>query len=46
MLEDQLNFQTLYGSAKDGVVLDRLQKPTEDITALLDAIIEEIPHQK
>ena len=41
--EEQLDFQTIYGSAKQGWMSDDWQKPTEDITALLDAIIEYIP---
>ena len=41
--EEQLDFPTIYGSAKQGWMSDDWQKPTEDITALLDAIIEYIP---
>jgi GTP-binding protein len=41
--EDQLDFPTLYGSAKQNWMSTDWQKPTEDITALLDAIIEYIP---
>ena len=40
--EEQLDFPTIYGSAKQGWMSDDWQKPTEDITALLDAIIEYI----
>jgi GTP-binding protein len=41
--EDQLDFVTLYGSSKQGwMSLDWKQK-TEDITPLLDAIIDVIP---
>jgi len=41
--EDQLDFPVVYGSAKQGwMSLDWKQK-TEDITALLDQIIESIP---
>ncbi len=41
--EEQLDFTTLYGSAKYGWMSDDWQQPTEDITPLLDAIIEHIP---
>ena len=41
--EEQLDFPTIYGSAKQGWMLDDWQKPTTDITALLDAIIQYIP---
>ena len=41
--EDQLDFPTLYGSAKQGWMSTDWRKPTDNITALLDAIIEYIP---
>ncbi|MBQ9440071.1 MAG: translational GTPase TypA [Paludibacteraceae bacterium] len=41
--EEQLDFQTLYGSAKNGWMSTDWRKPTNDITALLDAIIKYIP---
>ncbi len=41
--EDQLNFPTLYGSSKQGWMSTDWNKPTDNITALLDAIIEFIP---
>ena len=41
--EDQLNFKTIYGSAKQGWMSHDWKKPTSDITALLDTILEEIP---
>ena len=41
--DDQLDFKTLYGSAKQGWMSTDWKKPTEDITALLDTIIEVIP---
>ena len=41
--EEQLDFTTLYGSAKYGWMSEDWQQPTEDITPLLDAIIEHIP---
>lgn len=41
--EDQLDFPTIYGSAKQGWMSTDWQHPTQDIYALLDAIIEYIP---
>ena len=41
--EDQLNFPTLYGSAKQGWMSDDWKKPTQDITPLLNAIVRHIP---
>ena len=41
--EDQLDFKTIYGSAKQGWMSLDWKKPTGDITALLDTILEEIP---
>ena len=41
--EDQLNFPTLYGSSKQGWMSTDWNHPTDNITALLDAIIEHIP---
>lgn len=41
--EDQLDFKTIYGSAKQGWMSRDWRKPTTDITALLDTILEEIP---
>ncbi len=41
--EEQLDFPTIYGSAKQGWMSTDWQNPTEDITAVLDAIIEHIP---
>ena len=41
--EEQLDFPTIYGSAKQGWMSDDWKKPTTDITALLDAIIKYIP---
>ena len=41
--EDQLDFKTIYGSAKQGWMSTDWKKPTGDITALLDTILEEIP---
>ena len=44
--EDQLDFSTVYGSAKGGWMGPDWQKPTEDVTYLLDQIIEHIPPPK
>ena len=41
--EEQLDFKTVYGSAKQGWMSTDWRKPTTDIVALLDTIIEEIP---
>ena len=41
--EDQLEFKTIYGSAKQGWMSYDWRKPAGDITALLDTILEEIP---
>lgn len=44
--DDQLNFPTIYGSAKQGWMSDDWKKPTQDITPLLDAIVRHIPPPK
>ncbi|WP_423902278.1 GTP-binding protein, partial [Campylobacter showae] len=41
--EDQLDFPTIFGSAKQGWMSDDWQKPTDNIYPLLDAIIQYIP---
>ena len=41
--EDQLDFVTLYGSSKQGWMSTDWTKPTDNITPLLDAIIDVIP---
>ncbi len=41
--EDQLDFPTLYGSSKQGWMSTDWKNQTEDITPLLDAILEHIP---
>ncbi|RLD55646.1 MAG: translational GTPase TypA, partial [Bacteroidetes bacterium] len=41
--EDQLDFATVYGSAKFGWMSTDWNKPTDNIIDLLDAIIKEIP---
>ena len=44
--EDQLDFPTIYGSAKQNWMSTDWKQPTEDITAVLDAIIKYIPAPK
>ncbi len=44
--EDQLNFPTVFGSAKAGWMSDDWQQPTTDVSHLLDVIIEHIPEGK
>lgn len=41
--EDQLNFHTIYGSAKQNWMSEDWKKQTDNILPLLDAIIEHIP---
>ena len=41
--EDQLDFRTVYGSAKQGWMSHDWRQPANDITALLDTILEVIP---
>jgi GTP-binding protein len=44
--EHQLDFHTVYGSAKEGWMSDNWDRKTTDITILLDSIIEHIPPPK
>lgn len=44
--EDQLNFPTVFGSAKHNWMSDDFKKPSTDIIPLLDAIIKHIPPAK
>ena len=44
--EEQLDFPTVYGSAKQGWMSDDWNKPTDNINAVLDAIIKYIPEPK
>lgn len=44
--EDQLDFPTYYGSAKQGWMSTEWRKPTTDIIPLLEGIIEHIPSPK
>jgi GTP-binding protein len=41
--EDQLDFPVIYGSAKNGWMSEDWSKPTDNITYLLDSILEYIP---
>ncbi|WP_231458785.1 MULTISPECIES: translational GTPase TypA [unclassified Pedobacter] len=41
--EDQLDFPVIYGSSKQGWMSTDWKKPTTDIFALLDAVVENIP---
>ena len=41
--DDQLNFKTVYGCAKQGWMSLDWRKPTTDLTTLMDLIISEIP---
>lgn len=44
--EDQLDFRTIYGSAKEGWMSDDQSKKTNDISSLLDTILDVIPPPK
>ena len=44
--EEQLNFATIYGSAKQGWMSDDWRKPSDNIFPLLDTIIQHIPEPK
>ncbi|MBP5277666.1 MAG: translational GTPase TypA [Prevotella sp.] len=44
--EDQLDFPVVYGSAKNGWMGEDYNNPTNDITYLLDKIVEVIPAPK
>ncbi|MDX1686238.1 MAG: translational GTPase TypA [Saprospiraceae bacterium] len=41
--EDQLDFETLFGSSKEGWMSYDVKKPTDNIFPLLNAILKEIP---
>lgn len=41
--EEQLNFPTVYGSSKQGWMSHDWKKPSDDITAVLDTIIDYVP---
>jgi len=40
--DDQLDFQVLYASARDGWAVNELTEPMDDVTPLLDAIVEHV----
>jgi GTP-binding protein len=44
--QDQLNFPTIFGSSKEGWMSENFRTPTQDISYLLDQIIEHIPEPK
>jgi GTP-binding protein len=44
--EEQLNFPTIYGSAKQGWMSADWKKPSSDISPLLDSILKHIPAPK
>lgn len=44
--EDQLDFPVIFGSAKNGWMSEDWKKPTDNIFALLDSIVEHIPPPK
>ena len=44
--EDQLDFPTIYGSAKNGWMSTNWEKPTDNIAPVFDAILEHIPEPK
>jgi GTP-binding protein len=44
--EDQLDFPTIYGSAKNGWMSDDYKNPTDNITPLMESIMEHIPAPK
>jgi len=41
--EEQLDFPTVFGSAKNGWMAEDWQKPASDVTYLLDVILEHVP---
>lgn len=44
--EDQLDFQVVYGSAKNGWMSEDWQKPADNINYLMDVIVEQVPEPK
>lgn len=44
--EDQLDFPTVYGSAKNGWMSTDWRKPTEDVSPVLDMVLEHVPVPK
>ena len=43
--DEQLDFKTIYGSSKNGWMSADWKKPTDDISYLMDMIIEKYQHQ-
>ena len=41
--QDQLDFKTIYGSAKNGWMSDDFNKPTDNVDILFDTIVSEVP---
>jgi len=44
--QDQLDFKTIYGSAKQGWMSEDFTKPTDNVNIIFDTIISEIPCPK
>lgn len=44
--QEQLDFKTIYGSAKQGWMSDDYTKPTDNVNIIFDTIVSEIPHPK
>ena len=44
--EEQLEYTTVYGSAKQGWMGEDYKKPTDDVSHLLDVIMEDVPPPK
>jgi GTP-binding protein len=44
--QDQLDFKTIYGSAKQGWMSDDFNKPTDNVNIIFDTIVSEIPCPK
>ncbi|MCB2207425.1 MAG: translational GTPase TypA [Bacteroidetes bacterium] len=44
--EDQIDFPVVFGSSKEGWMSDDWQKPADDVSYLLDVIVEHIPPSK
>jgi GTP-binding protein len=44
--QEQLDFKTIYGSAKQGWMSDDFNKPTDNVNIIFDTIISEIPCPK
>jgi len=44
--QEQLDFKTIYGSAKQGWMSDDYTKPTDNVNIIFDTIVSEVPHPK